>query len=888
MRNLIEILKKNDMATLNKQFFDKQYLLDFSDNGYNFYEFVLEDLRLVEQGRCENVLNPFYGDKKPGLSIFLKGEMWRFHDHGDSSYSGSVFDFAALHYGLEIRKDFKKIIENMYYDLGIDPVNKTTEIDDMVYELGYIFQDDPRNDEIALNEAYRYFKQFKISKEVLRRFGVTALTSSIFYINKEGELKEWGVSRNQISILYNDINHCKLYRPGADKFKFQYFGNKSHDFVFGQKEIVRDMHQTKRSDRDILIIAAGEKDVLTLTSLGYDAISLNSETVTNIPLQLENSIINCYNSIVVLYDLDETGKKSAKALQKRYGFKTCELPKELIDRGGKDVSDYVRLGMDLEKLQTEINNAAREMVLVHSPKKFTRLIRFYTGYLNSQGEEINNIQIEETAHNNLIAENNLDTNEQEPTIENPVTEVQPSKVLVLPTLNIIEEAQTIFETTTSIKSSSPFFPDTIFAQLPEPFQSMCAKFEDKRERDIILFSGLAVASSLFPTLKSINDGRMIGPNLNLFISAPAASGKGTANWAKRLGNGIQKHLKEKHKIELAKFMNAMQSGKKKKGDGEVVEELVEPVRQSLFIPANNSVSKVYEMLGANQKFGIIFETEGDTLTGALKAEWGNFSDVIRKCFHHETISLARRMDDELIEVENPHLSVLLTGTPLQINNLIQSVENGFFSRFGFYDFEAEVVWKSQFKKDDASLHNYFESLSEQFYLKWIRHENCLDTLVRITDDQKELVDKYFANKLHILHKEHGNDIVASTNRSCMIWQRIAMTLSALRYLESNKQLPKELFIADIDSHIAIKIVDVMLSHLQIVFARMKGSSVSFQLNPQQLKVWQSLPIEFDRKEFDTAIKDLNIEYKTGEKYLRDYIKRNILERYKHGSYHKKN
>ena len=108
----------------------------------------------------------------------------------------------------------------------------------------------------------------------------------------------WWRGYEQIAIAYEEINHVKLYHPGSKEFKFQYRGSKPHDYVFGQTRIIRNMRKTGSWKRDNLIIAAGEKDTMTLAALGYDAICLNSETATSIPPQLEESIINNYRNII--------------------------------------------------------------------------------------------------------------------------------------------------------------------------------------------------------------------------------------------------------------------------------------------------------------------------------------------------------------------------------------------------------------------------------------------------------------------------------------------------------------------------------------------------------------------------------------------------------------
>jgi DNA primase len=55
----------------------------------------------------------------------------------------------------------------------------------------------------------------------------------------------------------------------------------------------------------LIFITGGEKDVMTLAAMGFNAISLNSETAS-----LDKNIadeLNRFDKIIILYDNDQTG-----------------------------------------------------------------------------------------------------------------------------------------------------------------------------------------------------------------------------------------------------------------------------------------------------------------------------------------------------------------------------------------------------------------------------------------------------------------------------------------------------------------------------------------------------------------------------------------------------
>ena len=80
-----------------------------------------------------------------------------------------------------------------------------------------------------------------------------------------------------------------------------YTGEITENYIFGLEQLpVRG---------DILFITGGEKDVLSLSSQGLNAICLNSETA-HIPKNLLRGLSYRFKHITLLYDADETGKAS--------------------------------------------------------------------------------------------------------------------------------------------------------------------------------------------------------------------------------------------------------------------------------------------------------------------------------------------------------------------------------------------------------------------------------------------------------------------------------------------------------------------------------------------------------------------------------------------------
>ena len=202
--------------------------------------------------------------------------------------------------------------------------------------------------------------------------------------------------------------------------------------------------------------------------------------------------------------------------------------------------------------------------------------------------------------------------------------------------------------------------------MPDPLQIIPNHIESPRERDMVLLGSLVSLSACLNKINGRYDDKKVYANLYLFIIAPASAGKGSLNNCKCIVLPVHNQL-----LEEVQFASR---------------------RRMLFLPANSSSTGIFQLLNKNNGDELIFETEGDTLTNFFKSEHGDYSDGFRKAFHHETISYFRRTKNEWVEIQNPRLSTVLTGTPNQIFNLIPNTEDGLFSRFIFYGFNITPEW----------------------------------------------------------------------------------------------------------------------------------------------------------------------------------------------------
>ncbi|MCK0131464.1 YfjI family protein [Flavobacteriaceae bacterium F08102] len=395
---------------------------------------------------------------------------------------------------------------------------------------------------------------------------------------------------------------------------------------------------------------------------------------------------------------------------------------------------------------------------------------------------------------------------------------------------------------------------------------------------------MAAISACFPKLYGIYDGKKVFSNLFLFITAQASAGKGRLVHCRQLVNPIHKELREEAKLHKQHFELEMAEYNANKGKVDGIEKPAKPPEKMLFIPANNSSTGTYQLLGDSDGKGLIFETEGDTLAHAFKSDYGNYSDGFRKAFHHETISYYRRTDREFVDIESPCLSTVLSGTPKQVSALIPSAENGLFSRFIFYFMNVKPVWKNVFASTtDNGLDDYFENLGNQFYELYKLLKSNGDFQFYLTADQQEQFNQFFSEIQVKYLNLQGLDYMATIRRLGLIAFRFCMLFSALRILETGDTSNK-LICEERDFQTALAMIKVLVKHSSKVFGELPQEETKPTRMNRKEKFLYALPRNFNRQKYLEVAKKLNIPAKTAEGYITGFIKSNLIHREQQDTY----
>ncbi|MCK0131441.1 DUF3987 domain-containing protein [Flavobacteriaceae bacterium F08102] len=435
-----------------------------------------------------------------------------------------------------------------------------------------------------------------------------------------------------------------------------------------------------------------------------------------------------------------------------------------------------------------------------------------------------------------------------------------------------------------VKQHLPIIPTTVYNNIPTFLKQIVQPSSSNEERDILLLGALTAFSACFPKLFGIYDQRKVFSNLYLFVTAPASAGKGRLNQIKNLVNPVHKQQREQSKILKQQYQAQMASYNMNKGKNETIEKPNKPPERMLFIPANNSVTGVYQLISDNEGRGLIFETEGDTLAQAFKSDYGNYSDGFRKAFHHETISYYRRTDREYVDIEKPCLSAVLSGTPKQIQTLVPSAENGLFSRFIFYYMNIKPTWKNVFQNNITNgLDQYYEQLGKEFFGLYKTLKNNPDIEIRLTTEQQQKFNAFFEKLQTKYLNLQPDDYIATVRRLGLIAFRIIMLFSAFRIMEDG-DVNQVRHCEDIDFENTLKIISVLVKHSSKVFNDLPIEQKQVKRANRKERFLEELPYQFSRQDYLNIADKNKIPHKTAEGYITKFVDAGLIHREAHNNY----
>jgi hypothetical protein len=669
--------------------------------------------------------------------------------------------------------------------------------------------------------------------------------------------------------------------------------------------------------------------ILDFDKVGMDHLNMAINKVKQIPFTYASFISPSGNGFKVMVRVDDHLDSHIAAFKDVSSYYQNILNIQ-VDASGKDVSRLCFMSYDPDcfynqhslifQLDKDLKSTYKKEVSPEQPdhmiklsnedndfeSKFNECIKFTdkksqyingnrNNYIHTLACNCNRLGIPESNANEMII-NNFDLNPAEITsavhsaYTNNVADFAKFANIAKPA-NIAINNVSINDPEIDYLKSTPTIPLQAIQMMPILLQEGARAFEsDPRKRDVFITSALCIISGCLPNIEGVYDQERVHPHLFSFIIAPAASGKGVLKNAKRLGDKIHERLVETSKQAKDQFDNEMVDYKgqlsKRKKDDPIPEKPQEPAFKLLFIPADCSQAMMMQILQDNHGMGIICETEADAMSGANKQDWGNYSHIMRAAFHHEKISAARKTNREILEIKRPKLAVALSGTPAQVPKLIASAEDGLFSRFMFYAFKSEIIWRDPSPRPGGIIYNdHFEALSNEM-VKIVDFLNKYPTEIFLTLDQWEILNSAFVGKLNDVAIFTGEEAAGVVYRLGLVMFRICMVFTSLRKFE-NGDCSKDVTCTDDDFQAALILSDLYLQHSLLMFNNLSDNKepILYKMPNNKRLLLEKLPHEFPRKEAITLGHHLGLSQRAVDDFLNNSIPM-FLEKPKTGFYRK--
>ncbi len=417
---------------------------------------------------------------------------------------------------------------------------------------------------------------------------------------------------------------------------------------------------------------------------------------------------------------------------------------------------------------------------------------------------------------------------------------------------------------------------SIYERLPQELKSLTENFVG-REKDIVLLSSIGVLSNCFPNVYGVYDGNDVYPHLYTIIIAPPASGKGAMNYARLLIQDIH----DKILADSKKKQNDCKNSKDKERSSEPCPPLCIKI-----LPANISTPEMYSYLGTSKHGLLIIESEADTMGDMFKSDWSNYSDVLRKVFHHEPISISRKIDKIFEEIKEPKLSMVISGTPDQLKPIIQSKENGLYSRFILYSFDEVSGFKNVFAPKNKENKDIFRTVGKGIFKLYNYLEEIKEPLKFAFTQRQE--EKFLKRIAHI-HKDittNIEDFTPSLYRHGLIMFRIAMIFTVIRNKENILNGQKTLLCSNKDFIIAFFLTKTLLRHSLYTFKTLDNGFLPIQDEMILDDLGNNSVNSFQRKEAIQIGKRYSIPMRTIDDKLRQWQKRKIIKKIRKGVYKK--
>ena len=418
-------------------------------------------------------------------------------------------------------------------------------------------------------------------------------------------------------------------------------------------------------------------------------------------------------------------------------------------------------------------------------------------------------------------------------------------------------------------------------QLPKFLEEAVRVTDLAHQQDMLLLACLSAASYALPNIKFLHNmgSKEYYPNLMVVVVAPPASGKGMMENANRLIDPIDRFLK----------MVGMRAQ----------------------VSASSNEVNFFESLMECGGNGFMLATEINQLSKEFKKD-GGYSTLFRQAFEHEAWSRTRYRGGKRIhfELDEPKLSVVLSGTEDQLIPLLEKGENGLASRFLPYIVENVMLFDERvvthgdrYNENGAKV--VFERLAQELFARWnwLRAQEK-EHLWSWTEEQAVLFGKLIKEAERLMLDRVGQKpkaeqpellkaLMAMEHRMAVTLERIGLTLSLLR-VKVGSELPDVIYCQDIDFATVVSMGEKLFLHaFKLTEKLMEKGPHGVQLlearadaKERMEELLAKLPQRFQFAKIKCLTEELKITERTLNRYMDELVEAKRIVRLSKGNYKK--
>ena len=428
----------------------------------------------------------------------------------------------------------------------------------------------------------------------------------------------------------------------------------------------------------------------------------------------------------------------------------------------------------------------------------------------------------------------------------------------------------------------PTFAFALKELLPSILQQVVSLTENSQTADLYLLGSMTTISSVLPNYYTTYAGDRLEANMLLDVFGKPTARKGVLGHT----TGLIEHIHQDIYQDYLKAKEAYQQElkKSKKEREKQAETPKEPMPKMKYVGGNITAPTLLRTLATNKEGILLAETESETVLNMMKQDYGNYTSILLKAFHHERASIHRSTERENEYVAFPRLSVILCGTDDSVPQFFRGGDTGLFSRFLHYYLPMNHEWVSPRPTQKEAIAEKFKELGEEIRNRYYILKNHQPIFFSLTNEQWDRFDKEFAGIKQQMLSLCGENLGSNVHRLGVSTIRMAMIMAMLRFPMYDLADVNEIQCTDDDINAALHIAKALLPHITKIY-KMAFPQRNVQHTDFRLKALASMNEEFTTAEYNQTLILLN-DNARADKSLEYLLKQKRIEKIGRGKYKK--